>query len=248
MPITLSFMYLLPMNPEYSAYVPHEDWVWRLPEYVLLKESEGVPVMAQWLTNPTRDHEVQVWSLASLSGLRIWHCHELWCRSKTQLGSQVAVAVVQASGHSSDSTPSLGTSIYCGCGPRKDKKKKKEERKKKNFKSTDPLHVFWIAEYLKLWSEFDIKRAMHGLQKGILKRSAFLRDPQFMSPPFLHSIACRATILEGFAVMVWPVWFSLYVGRVDKLCTQKKWVTLVLWINGLLLLACTIHKSHNIYH
>ena len=40
--------------------------------------------------------------LASLSELRIQHCHELWCRSQTKLGSGVAVAVVQASSHSSD--------------------------------------------------------------------------------------------------------------------------------------------------
>ena len=33
-------------------------------------------------------------SLALLSGLRIQHCCELWCRSKTWLGSGVAVAVV----------------------------------------------------------------------------------------------------------------------------------------------------------
>ena len=34
-----------------------------------------------------------VQSLASLSGLKIWHCHELWCRSQTRLGSGIAVAV-----------------------------------------------------------------------------------------------------------------------------------------------------------
>ena len=34
----------------------------------------------------------QVQSLASLSGLRIRRCCELWCRSQTQLGSRVAVA------------------------------------------------------------------------------------------------------------------------------------------------------------
>ena len=33
-------------------------------------------------------------SLASLSGLRIWQCRELWCRLQTRLGSCVAVAVV----------------------------------------------------------------------------------------------------------------------------------------------------------
>ena len=45
----------------------------------------GGPVVAQGLTNPTRDHGLQVQSLASLSGLRIRRCRELWCRSKTQL-------------------------------------------------------------------------------------------------------------------------------------------------------------------
>ena len=38
---------------------------------------------------------MRVWvrSLASLSRLRIRRCHELWCRSQTQLGSGIAVAV-----------------------------------------------------------------------------------------------------------------------------------------------------------
>ena len=50
--------------------------------------------MAQWLTNLTRNHEVVgSRSLALRSGLRIWHCHELWCRSQTRLGFRVAVAV-----------------------------------------------------------------------------------------------------------------------------------------------------------
>ena len=37
-----------------------------------------------------------VWSLALLGGLRIQHCHELWCRLLTWLGSCVAVAVAAA--------------------------------------------------------------------------------------------------------------------------------------------------------
>ena len=41
---------------------------------------------------------VRVWvlSLASLSGLRIWCCHKLQCRSQMWLGSGIAVAVVKA--------------------------------------------------------------------------------------------------------------------------------------------------------
>ena len=45
------------------------------------------------------------------------------------LGSCVAVAVVEASGYSYDWTPSLGTSICCGCGL---KKMKKDKEKKKH--------------------------------------------------------------------------------------------------------------------
>ena len=34
------------------------------------------------------------WSLALLSGLRTWCCHELWCSSQMRLGSRIAVAAV----------------------------------------------------------------------------------------------------------------------------------------------------------
>ena len=44
---------------------------------------------------------------ASLSGLRIRRCCELWCRSQMWLSSR-----------SSDSASSLGTSMCCGCGPK----------------------------------------------------------------------------------------------------------------------------------
>ena len=64
---------------------------------------------------------VQVRSLASLRGLRIQHCRELWCRLQTRRASDVAVAVavVKAGGYSSDSILSLGISICCGCSPKK---------------------------------------------------------------------------------------------------------------------------------
>ena len=61
-------------------------------------------------------------SLASLCGLRIRRCHELWCRSQTWLGSGVAVAVAQVGSCSSALTPSLGTSVCSRCDPKKQKK------------------------------------------------------------------------------------------------------------------------------
>ena len=61
---------------------------------------------------------LRVRSLPLLSGLTIRRCRELWCRLQTRLGSGVAVALAKAGGYSSDSTPSLGTSICRGSGPR----------------------------------------------------------------------------------------------------------------------------------
>ena len=49
---------------------------------------QGVPVVAQRKRIQLGTMRLQVRSLASLSGLR------MWCRSQMQLGSDVAVAVV----------------------------------------------------------------------------------------------------------------------------------------------------------
>ena len=80
-----------------------------------------------WLSRlQTQLVSMRMWvqSLAYLSELRIQHCREWWCRSQTQLGSQVAMAVVQDHSCSSDlaPSPSLGTPIYCRCSPKTKKK------------------------------------------------------------------------------------------------------------------------------
>ena len=90
---------------------------------------QEVPVVAHrkwiWLVSM----RMQVWSPAQLSGLRIWCCCELWCRSQMRLGSGIAVAVAQANSYSSDSTPNLGTSICCEWGPKKTKQQQQEQQK-----------------------------------------------------------------------------------------------------------------------
>ena len=68
---------------------------------------------------------VRMWtrSLASLNGLRIWRCRELWYRSQMRPRSGIAVAVTVAGRSSSNSTRSLGTSICCRYGHKKAKKR-----------------------------------------------------------------------------------------------------------------------------
>ena len=78
--------------------------------------------------NPTRIHE----DVGLTPGLTQWvkdpALPELWCRSQTQLGSDVSVAVAVAGSCSSDSTPSLGTSTCFRCSPKKTKDRKKRDR------------------------------------------------------------------------------------------------------------------------
>ena len=49
------------------------------------KDEEGVPVVVQWKQIRLETMRLQIRSLASLSGLRIWHCRELWYRLQTRL-------------------------------------------------------------------------------------------------------------------------------------------------------------------
>ena len=107
--------------------IPHNVPVINLEFDIFKKQSSGVPVVAQWLMNPTSIHEDAGSSLALLSVLRIWRCHGLWCRSQMQLGSNIAVAVTQASSYSSNLTPSLGTSTCHGCPKKKTKKPPKNQ-------------------------------------------------------------------------------------------------------------------------
>ena len=65
-------------------------------EKILKRNNRGVPIVAQQkrIQLGTMRLLRSLRFLASLSGLRLWHCRELWCKSQTQLGSCIAVAVV----------------------------------------------------------------------------------------------------------------------------------------------------------
>ena len=81
-------------------------------------------------------------SLASLSRLRIRHCHELQHRSEMGTGSEDAAAVVWVCSYSSDSTSSLETSISCECSHKK-KKKKKNSLLSTSFDSLHPSTTYF---------------------------------------------------------------------------------------------------------
>ena len=68
--------------------------VLEVKQKLLVKRSlRGVPVVAQWKRIRLGTMRFRVRSLATLSGLRIRCCHELWCRSLMRLGSGAAVVL-----------------------------------------------------------------------------------------------------------------------------------------------------------
>ena len=95
-----------------------------------------------------------------------------------RLGSRVAVAVavVQASGYSSDSTPSLGTSICHGRGPRKGKKTKKEKKKKKERIQSRGLHPQDVPQRTPLSPELLKRRVLFRSSIGQLGCDGVLRE------------------------------------------------------------------------
>ena len=78
-----------------------------------------VPIVVQQVKNSTASVRMWVRYLASLSGLRIWRCHELQCWLQIRLGFPVAVAVSYA--------------IGWGCSLKRIKKRKRHKHLIHNF-------------------------------------------------------------------------------------------------------------------
>ena len=82
----------------YQLSSPHNAPLGQRPHLPLTGWDENRPlrvaIMAQQKQMLLVSMRRWVRSLASIRGVRIQHCCELWCRSQRQLGSRVAVAVV----------------------------------------------------------------------------------------------------------------------------------------------------------
>ena len=101
-----------------------------LLQFFELKQIWGVPIVVRQKRIRLGTVRLQVRPLASLSELRIRCCREVWCRLQMWLGSCIAMAVVQARSHSSNWTPSQGTSKCHRCSPKKTKNKNKKTKNK----------------------------------------------------------------------------------------------------------------------
>ena len=92
--------------------------------------------------NTVSIHEDTSRSLVSLSGLRLWHCHELWCRSQVQLESGIAVVWRRLKAAALIRPLAWGTSICLRFGP-KETKNKKKTNKKHLFKDWGKGHIIF---------------------------------------------------------------------------------------------------------
>ena len=83
----------------------------------IVKKILGVPIVEQQKRIQLGTMKLWVRSLALLSGLRIYHCCVLWCRSQTQLGRLAAVA---------PNLPLAWEPVYAAGTALKSKKKKRK--------------------------------------------------------------------------------------------------------------------------
>ena len=96
--------------------------------------------------NPTRNHEAPVRSLASLSGLKIWHFCEVWCRSQTRLRSGMAVAVAAI-----DPIRSLAWEPAVGAALKRQKDKKKKDKEECRTVAVQPFDLSFPLMFVPLF-------------------------------------------------------------------------------------------------
>ena len=79
---------LWPQTSNYQVFIYHCG---KASNLLYIKKLLGVPIVVQWKRIWLETMRLQVWSLASLSGLRIRRFCDLWYRSQMWLRSCVAV-------------------------------------------------------------------------------------------------------------------------------------------------------------
>ena len=94
----------------------------------LTVDRQGVPIVMQWKRIQSGTMRLWVRSLASLSGLRIWHCHELWYRSQIRLGSGIAVAVVVVEVSATPPIRPQPGNLHIATPPKKEEDQKKKKK------------------------------------------------------------------------------------------------------------------------
>ena len=72
----------------------NSPWITRILHICTFQKHPRVPVVAQWKWIQLGTMRLQVRCLAPLSGLRIWHCCELWCRVQMWLWLWCRLAAV----------------------------------------------------------------------------------------------------------------------------------------------------------
>jgi len=166
---------------------------------------------------------MQVQSLALLSGLRIWHCCKLGCRSQMWLGSCIAVAVVYA-----DSWAPICLLVWelpHAAGMALQKRKRKE--KKTEAALTKKLQYFQYYRYATSFLHSPINRYCypHYIEGEIdFQRNSVINDLEFQ--PGLHNskISAFSTILYYLLQKTFlPSKISKASGKVS-LCM---WVTII---------------------